>query len=122
MGGGQGSVALKVFLWGRRLKAMGWGPWRVPHGRRRRRGAWHEVARSADSGPTLAGAGGWHMHARPAPNRVDRVVDKWAWGHSNRRRWFELDLIANSNEFKQVQIFSNFEWPKSTFSCSEKLK
>jgi hypothetical protein len=36
------------------------------------------VARSAGSGPTVAGKGGWRRCARPAPNRGGRVAARWA--------------------------------------------
>jgi hypothetical protein len=71
---------------------------------------------------TLAGASGRHMRTRPAPNRGGRVPNRWARGHSNGRRRFELDPNANSNEFKQVQIFSNFDRPKKDFALHRKIE
>jgi hypothetical protein len=63
----------------------------------------------AGNSPTSMGVGERRVRAQPMPNRGGRITDKWSWGHNNGRWWFELDPNANSNELKQVQIFSNFD-------------
>jgi hypothetical protein len=77
---------------------------------------------SAGSGPTLAGASGRRVRARSVPKKGGWITDKWARGHSNERRRFELGLNAYSNKFKQVQIFSNCDQPKKHFPLLRKIE
>jgi hypothetical protein len=80
--------------------------------RKRTWGAWLDGRVALSAGNSQGGrawAGGIALCTVGTRNRGCRVTDKWAWGHSNEWRQFELGLNANSNEFKQVQIFSNFD-------------
>jgi hypothetical protein len=55
----------------------------------------------------------------PALNKGGRVTDRWAQGHSNGRRRFELDLNANSNKFKSFQTLID---PKKYFALLRKIE